>query len=45
MRSAYDAIMLESEESVVNPKGLFSAMKHQREVLMVSVVCTLSLYS
>lgn len=43
MRSAYDAIILGTEENVVNPKGLFTAMRHQRELLMVSVICTLSL--
>ena len=41
MRSAYDAIVLGTENSVLNPEGLFVAMRHQCEILMVSVIYTL----
>ncbi len=41
MRSAYDAIILGTEKSVLNPEGLYIAMRHQRDMLMVSVFCTL----
>ena len=41
MRSAYDAIILGTEKSVLNPEGLYTAMRHQRDTLMVSVFCTL----
>lgn len=41
MRSAYDAIILGTEKSVLNPGELYIAMRHQRDMLMVSVFCTL----
>ena len=41
MRSAYDAIILGTDKSVLNPEGLYTAMRHQRDTLMVGVFCTL----
>ena len=38
MRSAYDAIILGTEKNVLNPEGLYIAMRHQREMLMVSAL-------
>ena len=45
MRSAYDAIVLGSENSVLNPEGLFVAMRHQCEILMVSVIYTVNAHA
>ena len=38
MRSAYDAIILGTEKNVLSPEGLYIAMTHQREMLMVSAL-------